>query len=49
MLEHIEESKDIYEILNQTNTRVAKRKNNGNGQISGYYSTLVRKFVLTLN
>lgn len=49
VLEHTEESKDIYEILNETNTKVAKRKNNGNGQISGYYSTLVRKFLLTLN
>lgn len=49
VLEHIEGSMDILEVLNQTNTRVARRINNGIGQISGYYSTLVRKFVLKLN
>lgn len=49
VLEHIDGSKDILEVLNQTNTRVARRVNNGVGQISGYYSTLVRKFILKLN
>lgn len=43
---------DINEILIETNRRVAQRKSIADGvydekkQISGYYSTLVRKFLL---
>lgn len=43
---------DISEILTETNRRVAQRKSFADGvydekkQISGYYSTLVRKFLI---
>lgn len=43
---------DINELLTETNRRVALRKSIADGvydekkQISGYYSTLVRKFLL---
>lgn len=48
----LEKPADINEILIETNRRVAQRISESNGvydekkQISGYYSTLVRKFLL---